>query len=77
MAKFWDKLRDFGSKIVSRIKDGVKWARDKALPFIRDKAIPFAKTVVPTVAGLFGHPEIGETVAMGADTAGRVLNAFK
>lgn len=55
---FFQKLKDFGSKIVKGIKKGWDWLRDKAAPVVR-KILPIAKTGATVIGTALGHPEAG------------------
>ena len=55
---FFQKLKDFGSKIVKGVKKGWDWLRDKAAPVIR-KVLPVARDAATAIGGAFGHPEAG------------------
>ena len=71
MAKFFQKLKDFGSKVISKIKTGA----DKAMRFAR-KILPVVKTVGPVIAAAVGHPEVGEGIAKGSHVADQILTAL-
>lgn len=55
---FFQKLKDFGSKVVKGIKKGWDWLRDKAAPVVR-KILPIAKTGATVIGTALGHPEAG------------------
>lgn len=76
MGKFGQKLKEFGSKIVSGIKTGFKWAKDKLIPWVKDKGIPMIQKIGPAVSGLLGHPEAGPAITQGADKAKQILGMF-
>jgi len=71
MAKFFQKLKDFGSKVISKIKTGA----DKAMRFAR-KILPIVKTVGPTIATVAGHPEVADGIMKGSQVADKILTAF-
>ena len=54
---FFDKLKSFGSKIVSGIRKGWDFVKDKVAPVVR-KILPFATTAGQGVATAVGHPEV-------------------
>ena len=66
---FFDKLKSFGSKIVSGIRKGWTWVKDKVAPVVR-KILP----VVSKVAPAFGPK--GAVVGQIADKAGGVMDAI-
>lgn len=76
MGKFGQKLKEFGSKIVTGIKKGLRWVKEKAIPWIKEKGIPMAQKIAPSIAGALGHPEAGEAIAQGADKAKQILGMF-
>ena len=69
---FFDKLKNFGSKIVRGIRRGYEWVRDKVAPVVR-KVLPVVQTVGPAVATAVGHPEVGQGIAKGTQIADKVL----
>ena len=69
---FFDKLKNFGSKIVRGIRRGYEWVRDRVAPVVR-KILPVVQTVGPAVATAVGHPEVGQGIAAGAGVADKVL----
>ena len=66
---FFDKLKSFGSKIVSGIRKGWTWVKDKVAPVVR-KVLP----VVSKVAPMFGPK--GAVISKVADTADNVMGAL-
>lgn len=66
---FFQKLKDFGSKIVKGVKKGWDWLRDKAAPVVR-KVLPIAKQIAPA----FGPK--GMAVSQGIDTGEKVMSAL-
>lgn len=69
---FFDKLKNFGSKIVRGIRRGYEWVRDRVAPVVR-KILPVVQTVGPAVATAVGHPEAAQGIAAGAGVADKVL----
>ena len=72
---FFQKLKEFGSKIVRGVKKGWAWLKDKAAPVIR-KVLPIAKTAATAIGTAFGHPEAGaiaEKVGGVVDTGLRMI----
>lgn len=55
---FFDKLKSFGSKIVSGIRKGWTWVKDKVAPVVR-KILPVVGPAATVIGGAFGHPEAG------------------
>lgn len=66
---FFDKLKAFGSKIVTGIRKGWDFVKTKVAPVVR-KVLP----VVGKVAPMLGPK--GAAVAKVADTAGGVMDAL-
>lgn len=66
---FFQKLKDFGSKVVKGIKKGWDWLRDKAAPVVR-KILPIAKTGATVIGTALGHPEVGAV----ADKVGGIVD---
>lgn len=66
---FFQKLKDFGSKIVKGVKKGWDWLRDKAAPVVR-KILPAAKTAAGVIGTALGHPEAAGI----ADKVGGVID---
>lgn len=66
---FFDKLRNFGSKIVRGVRKGWDFVKNKVAPVIR-KVLPIAQTAGSMIATGLGHPE----VAAGISTAGGVID---
>lgn len=54
---FFDKIKNFGSKIVKGIRKGVDFVRDKVAPIV-NKIAPFVKTGGTIAAAALGHPEM-------------------
>ena len=52
---FFQKIKDFGSKIVRGVKKGWEWLRDKAAPVVR-KVLPVARTIGTAIGGAIGGP---------------------
>lgn len=72
---FFDKLKSFGSKIVSGIRKGWDFVRDKVAPVVR-KVLPIAKTAGSAIATAVGHPEIAAGIQTAGGVADRVLTAM-
>ena len=66
---FFDKLKNFGSKIVRGIRKGWDFVKNKVAPVVR-KVLPYAQTVGSGVATALGHPGI----AAGINTAGKLVD---
>lgn len=62
---FFDKLKNFGSKIVRGIRKGWDFVKEKVAPVVR-KVLPIVQTAGPAVATALGHPEIGMGISKGA-----------
>ena len=69
---FFDKLKNFGSKVISGIRKGWDFVKDKVAPVVR-KVLPAVQTVGPAIATAVGHPEVGQGIAAGAGVADKVL----
>lgn len=69
---FFDKLKSFGSKIVSGIRKGWDWVKTKVAPVVR-KILPVVSKTAPVVGAALGRPDIGMTVGKVADTVGGVM----
>ena len=41
----WDKIKNFGSKVVKGVQSGISWVRDKAAPVIK-KVWKYAKPAI-------------------------------
>ena len=70
---FFQKLKDFGSKVVRGIRKGWDWIKDKAAPVVR-KILPVVKTAAPVIGAAVGHPEIGMVAGKVADIADKGLS---
>lgn len=55
---FFQKLKDFGSKVVRGIRKGWDFVRDKVAPVVR-KILPVVKTGATVIGTALGHPEAG------------------
>lgn len=66
---FFDKLKNFGSKIVSGIRKGWDFVKNKVAPVIR-KVLPVAKAGAGIIGTALGHPE----AALIADKVGGVVD---
>ena len=66
---FFQKLKDFGSKIVTGIRKGWDFVRDRVAPVVR-KLLPVAKSAATTIGTVLGHPEVGAI----AEGVGRVVD---
>lgn len=66
---FFQKLKDFGSKVVRGIRKGWEFVRDRVAPVVR-KILPIAKSVAPA----FGPK--GMAVSQGIDTGEKVMTAL-
>ena len=53
---FFDKLKNFGSKIVHGIRKGWDFVKNKVAPVVR-KVLPYAQTAASGIATALGHPE--------------------
>lgn len=54
---FFDKLKNFGSKIVNGVRKGWDFVRNKVGPVVR-KILPIATTAGQAIATGLGHPGI-------------------
>lgn len=72
---FFDKLKSFGSKIVSGIRKGWDFVKQKVVPGIR-KIIPTVQKVAPVITSALGHPELAPAIQKGTETAQKVLSVF-
>lgn len=70
---FFQKLKNFGSKIVKGIRKGWEFVRDKVVPVAR-KVLPYAKIAGQGIATALGHPEVAAGIGAGANTAGKVMD---
>ena len=70
---FFQKLKNFGSKIVSGIRKGWDWAKTKIPKIIRG-ITRVAPVVAPVVDKI--KPGLGTAINAGAGTANRVLDAL-
>lgn len=66
---FFQKLKDFGSKVVRGIRKGWDFVKEKVAPVVR-KILPVAKQVAPA----FGPK--GMAVSQGIDTGEKVMTAL-
>lgn len=66
---FFDKLKSFGSKIVSGIRKGWDFVKGKVAPVVR-KILPVAKTVAPMI------PKFGPAISKGLDVADKGMSLF-
>ena len=41
----WDKIKNFGSKVIKGVQSGIAWVRDKAAPVIK-KVWKYAKPAI-------------------------------
>lgn len=55
---FFDKLKNFGSKIVKGVRKGVDFVRNKIAPIIH-KVTPFVGPAATAVGAAFGRPDVG------------------
>ena len=58
---FFQKLKNFGSKVVKGIRKGWDFVKDRVAPVVR-KLLPVAQTVGPAIATAVGHPEAAATI---------------
>lgn len=66
---FFQKLKDFGSKVVRGIRKGWDFVRDKVAPVVR-KILPAVKTGATVIGTALGHPEVGAV----ADRVGGIVD---
>ena len=52
---FFDKLKNFGSKVVRGIRKGWDFVKNKVAPVVR-KILPIAQTAGAAIAGALGGP---------------------
>ena len=62
---FFDKLKNFGSKIIRGVRKGWDFVKNKVAPVVR-KVLPVVQTVGPMVATAAGHPEVAMGISKGA-----------
>lgn len=74
---FFQKLKDFGSKVVRGIRKGWDFVRDKVAPFTR-KILPVVQKGAGIIGTALGHPEVagiaskvGDVVDKGLTMIGR------
>ena len=70
---FFQKLKNFGSKIVKGVRKGWEFVRDKIVPVAR-KFLPYAATAGKLIATATGHPEVAAGIGTGAATANKVMD---
>lgn len=70
---FFDKLKNFGSKIVSGIRKGWDFVRDKVAPVVR-KILPVVKTGATVIGTALGHPEAGAVAGKIGDVVDKGLS---
>ena len=73
---FFQKLKDFGSKVVRGVRKGVDFVRDKVAPII-NKIAPAAKFAGTIAAGVSGHPEMIPKIHRTIDTVDSVARAVR
>ena len=66
----WQKIKDFGSKVVKGIKRGYEWVRDKAVPVVK-KVWGVAKPVVTAI-----NPAAGAAMNAAEGVASRIGGAL-
>lgn len=66
---FFDKLKNFGSKIVSGVRKGWDFVRNRVAPVVR-KVLPYAQAAGQGIATALGHPGI----AAGIEAAGGAID---
>ena len=59
---FFDKLKNFGSKIVRGIRKGWDFARDKVLPVVKKLWNPVKEHVAPLIPGVRPAMDLAEGV---------------
>ena len=59
---FFDKLKNFGSKIVRGIRKGWDFARDKVMPVVRKLWNPVKEHVAPLIPGVRPAMDLAENV---------------
>ena len=59
---FFDKLKNFGSKIVRGIRKGWDFARDKVLPVVKKLWNPVKEHVAPLIPGARPAMDLAEGV---------------
>ena len=70
---FFDKLKNFGSKIVKGIRKGWDFVRDKVAPVVR-KVLPIARTAGSIIGGAIGGPGAVAGVNKVADVVDKGLS---
>lgn len=58
---FFDKLKDFGSKVIRGVRKGWDFVKNKVAPIVR-KALPVATTAAHGIATALGHPEASAAI---------------
>ena len=69
---FFDKLKNFGSKIVRGVRKGWDFVKNKIAPVVR-KVLPAATTAGQAIATGLGHPEIAAGIGSASGVADKVL----
>ena len=55
---FFDRIKNFGSKVVRGIRKGWDFVKDKVAPIVR-KVLPYVQPAATAIGTAFGHPEAG------------------
>lgn len=69
----WDKIKNFGSKVIKGVRKGWDFLRDKVVPVAR-KVLPYAATAGKIAATALGHPEVSAGITAGQATANKVMD---
>lgn len=72
---FFDKLKNFGSKIVRGIRKGWDFVKDKVAPVVR-RVLPTVQKLAPAIGTAVGRPDIGTAVSKGAGTAASIMDTL-
>ena len=62
---FFDKLKNFGSKVIKGVRKGYDFVKDKIAPVVR-KVLPIVQTAGSAAATALGRPDIGMGISKGA-----------
>lgn len=70
---FFQKLKDFGSKVVHGIRKGWDFVRDKVAPVVR-KVLPIAQKGAAAIGTALGHPEVAGIASKVGDVVDKGLS---
>ena len=69
----WDKIKNFGSKVIKGVRKGWDFLRDKVVPVAR-KVLPYAAGAGKVIATAVGRPDVAAGIGAGQATAGKVMD---